>query len=191
MRSPRCWCFRHNGCKSSLLNYKSSMLGLVNRSTGYSCVSVRVLRSKACGALKRQSHPTRVEQVTAKDFVSVCVCAYTYLLACVCECAIHNHNSRKTITPAAHACTHPHAHTYTYMYMCLLKNNNNNRKRAMPEASVLSLFILYFKYYLPKWSTTILMHCVMLDLNDSAWLSVYLRVFRCVMYVSSIFHMIL
>lgn len=57
----------------------------------------------------------------------------------------------------------------------------------MPEASVLSLFILYFKYYLPQWSTTILMHCVMLDLNDSA----RLRVCGCVMCVSSMFHMIL
>lgn len=57
----------------------------------------------------------------------------------------------------------------------------------MPEASVLSLFILYFKYYLPQWSTTILMHCVMLDLNDSA----RLRVCGCVMCLSSMFHMIL
>lgn len=130
VRSSRCWCFRHNGCKSSLLNHKYSMLGLVNRSTGYSCVSVRVLRSKACGALKRQSHPTRAEQVTAKDFVSVCACACTYLLACVCECAIHNHNSRKTITPAAHACTHTHALTYASMYMCLLKNTTIGRSQC-------------------------------------------------------------
>lgn len=163
MRSFRCWCFRHNGCKSSLLDHKYSMLGLVNRSTGYSCVSVRVLRSKACGALKRQSHPTRAEQVTAKDFV--CVCAYTYLLEYVCECVIHNHNSRKTITPAAHACTH--AHTHLCMYMCLLKNTTIGRGRSQKPVFCLCLYST-LSTICRNGLLLFLMHCAMLDLNLSA-----------------------
>lgn len=121
------------------------MLGLVNRSTGYSCVSVRVLRSKACGALKRQSHPTRAEQVTAKDFVCVCVCAYTYLLVSVLYTI--------TIVVKQSHQQHMHAHIQIHIYVYVFTQEHNNRKRA--EGSVLSLFILYIKYYLPKWSTTI------------------------------------
>lgn len=152
------------------------MLGLVNRSTGYSCVSVRVLRSKACGALKRQSHPTRAVQVTAKDFVGVCVCVRAHISLLVCVSVLHT----ITIVVKQSHQQHMHAHIHIRTYVYVFTQEHNNRKRAMPEASVLSLFILYIKYYLPKWSTTILMHCTMLDLNVGARLKVCSRINVCV-----------